>query len=202
MAIQTITYSNKTALNSNSGVADTNKVNAADMNEIKTVVNNNAGLLYPVGSLLCTTSSTNPGGTLGGTWTEVPCHELIDSGTITTSSGITLGQCEYRLYANGDLEVFGYSQPHTVTGRTSTVSTVTMPYTTLWGAINVNIAYGGADWATVGLYGYTNGNQLNFSEWQNVATDTANFQFAFRAICKIDLAANNVSTLHCYKRTA
>lgn len=37
----TITYSNKVAVNTNSGVADINKVNAADMNEIKTVVNNN-----------------------------------------------------------------------------------------------------------------------------------------------------------------
>ena len=42
MGIQTISYSDKTALNSNSGVADANKVNATDMNEIKSVVNNNA----------------------------------------------------------------------------------------------------------------------------------------------------------------
>lgn len=45
MAIQTITYSDKTALNSNSGVADANKVNATDMNEIKSVTNNNASEL-------------------------------------------------------------------------------------------------------------------------------------------------------------
>lgn len=36
-----ITYANKTALNENTGVADANKVNASDMNEIKTVVNAN-----------------------------------------------------------------------------------------------------------------------------------------------------------------
>lgn len=36
-----ITYANKTALNENTGVADANKVNANDMNEIKTVVNAN-----------------------------------------------------------------------------------------------------------------------------------------------------------------
>lgn len=42
MAISTITYSNKVALNENSSVADINKVKADDMNEIKTVVNNNA----------------------------------------------------------------------------------------------------------------------------------------------------------------
>ena len=39
MALNTITYSNKADINSNSSVADINKVKAADMNEIKTVVN-------------------------------------------------------------------------------------------------------------------------------------------------------------------
>lgn len=36
-----ITYTDKTALNINGDIADTNKVNASDMNEIKTVVNGN-----------------------------------------------------------------------------------------------------------------------------------------------------------------
>lgn len=36
-----ITYDDKVALNVNQSIADENKVNAADMNEIKTVVNNN-----------------------------------------------------------------------------------------------------------------------------------------------------------------
>lgn len=42
MAIQTITYDNKVALNTNPEIADINKVTDNDMNEIKTVVNNNA----------------------------------------------------------------------------------------------------------------------------------------------------------------
>lgn len=42
MAVSNITYLNKVALNENSSVADINKVKADDMNEIKTVVNNNA----------------------------------------------------------------------------------------------------------------------------------------------------------------
>lgn len=42
MAISTITYANKVALNENESVADINKVKADDMNEIKSVVNNNA----------------------------------------------------------------------------------------------------------------------------------------------------------------
>lgn len=40
--MQTINYTNKSALNQNAGIADINKCNAVDMNEIKTVVNANA----------------------------------------------------------------------------------------------------------------------------------------------------------------
>lgn len=42
MAVQTITYDDKQYLNQNSDIADINKVNDTDMNEIKSVVNNNA----------------------------------------------------------------------------------------------------------------------------------------------------------------
>lgn len=42
MAIQTITYTDKVALNENPSVAEINKVTDDNMNEIKSVVNNNA----------------------------------------------------------------------------------------------------------------------------------------------------------------
>lgn len=42
MTIQTIQYQNKVALNTNPEIADINKVTDNDMNEIKSVVNNNA----------------------------------------------------------------------------------------------------------------------------------------------------------------
>lgn len=42
MATQTIQYQNKVALNTNPDIADINKVTDNDMNEIKSVVNNNA----------------------------------------------------------------------------------------------------------------------------------------------------------------
>lgn len=45
MAVQTITYDDKSYLNQNSSIADVNKVNDTDMNMIKSVVNNNAGVL-------------------------------------------------------------------------------------------------------------------------------------------------------------
>ena len=40
--MQTISYTDKSALNENAGIADINKCNASDMNEIKSVVNSNA----------------------------------------------------------------------------------------------------------------------------------------------------------------
>lgn len=40
--MQAIGYTNKSALNENAGIADVNKCNAVDLNEIKTVVNGNA----------------------------------------------------------------------------------------------------------------------------------------------------------------
>ena len=42
MAIQTITYSDKSYINQNADIPDINKVKDTDMNEIKSVVNNNA----------------------------------------------------------------------------------------------------------------------------------------------------------------
>lgn len=40
--MQTISYTDKTALNTNASIADVNKCNASDMNSIKSVVNANA----------------------------------------------------------------------------------------------------------------------------------------------------------------
>lgn len=40
--MQTISYTNKTALNINSDISDVNKCNASDLNQIKSVVNANA----------------------------------------------------------------------------------------------------------------------------------------------------------------
>lgn len=45
MAVQTITYENKQYLNQNADIPATNKVQDTDMNEIKSVVNNNANIL-------------------------------------------------------------------------------------------------------------------------------------------------------------
>lgn len=57
MAVSTITYSNKTDLNT-TATADINKVKATDLNEVKTVVNNNATELSKLqGTILWTNPS-------------------------------------------------------------------------------------------------------------------------------------------------
>lgn len=54
----TITYGDKVAINENTSVADINKVNASDMNEIKTAVNgNDSNITGLQGTILWTNSS-------------------------------------------------------------------------------------------------------------------------------------------------
>ena len=56
--MQSISYTNKTALNVNSSISDVNKCNAGDLNQIKTVVNANATECGDASSLN-TTSKTS-----------------------------------------------------------------------------------------------------------------------------------------------
>lgn len=62
MAVQTITYDDKAYLNQNPSIANINKVTDNDMNEIKSVVNNNATELTNNGSYSTTEVNT------GMTW--------------------------------------------------------------------------------------------------------------------------------------
>lgn len=56
--MQAISYTNKSALNENAGIADINKCNATDLNEIKTVVNANASECGNASSLNTTDKSS------------------------------------------------------------------------------------------------------------------------------------------------
>lgn len=116
MAIQTITYSDKTALNSNSGVADANKVNATDMNEIKSVVNNNASETSTNTTKItnATTYSTNE--VAIGTWIDssIIYRKVISmtgTGTQTKAHGITNLKRVINIYGLQGNES-GYSYPN------------------------------------------------------------------------------------------
>lgn len=91
MAVQTITYDDKSFLNQNQNIADVNKCNDTDMNEIKTVVNNNATILQ--GATTYSTSETNT----GKIWIDgkpiyrkvINCGNLPNASSTTIAHGIT-----------------------------------------------------------------------------------------------------------------
>lgn len=66
--MQSITYTDKTALNQNADISDTNKVNASDMNEIKSVVNSNANEADSKFTNLCDYSTSEV--ETGQTWID------------------------------------------------------------------------------------------------------------------------------------
>ena len=82
MAVQTITYDDKQFLNQNSDIADVNKCNDTDMNEIKAVVNNNATILQGNTTYSLTETDT------GKTWINgKPIYrKVIDFGNLPNTS--------------------------------------------------------------------------------------------------------------------
>lgn len=95
-----ITYTNKAQLYANSSIADANKVKADDMNQIKSAVNTNlVELIYPVGAIFLSTSSTNPSTYLGGTWEQIKDVFLLGAGD-TYSASSTGGEATHTLTTN------------------------------------------------------------------------------------------------------
>lgn len=80
MAVQTITYGDKQYLNENANIPATNKIQDTDMNEIKSVVNNNASE-----TSTNTTNITNITGQI--LWTNSnPNNDISSATTITLSN--------------------------------------------------------------------------------------------------------------------
>lgn len=89
MAVQTITYEDKSYLNQNADIPATNKVQDTDMNEIKTVVNNNAAELQNVQTKNIITLASNGGGTISAT-NKIPLNTIIGQvGTKLTANTST-----------------------------------------------------------------------------------------------------------------
>ena len=91
MAVNTITYANKVNLNENSGIAEINKVTDANMNEIKSVVNNNATELSNLQPVLLWTNSSPTSSfaaqtiTLDTSMANFDCYEIICKNSVGTS---------------------------------------------------------------------------------------------------------------------
>lgn len=115
-----ITYTDKTALNINGDIADTNKVNASDMNEIKSVVNGNYNEVGDI-TTLTTTNKTSVVNAInenesdittlknGGNWEPVPSN---------------WGTLYYRYITDKVVHVIGDITPG------GTARTIQMPFTT------------------------------------------------------------------------
>ena len=96
MAVQTLTYDNKQFLNQNSDIADVNKVNDTDMNEIKSVVNNNALEVTNItGQILWTNPNPNSsfaGQTITLSSSDYDMYEVLFYGSQTGADTITSGR--------------------------------------------------------------------------------------------------------------
>ena len=100
MAIKTITYANKTALNTNADIPNINKVTDNDMNEIKEVVNNNATML---GNIVESGSNEN------GTYIKYDGGIMICFKTITIT-GVNINNSWGALYESGAIQLGDFAQ--------------------------------------------------------------------------------------------
>ena len=87
MAINTITYSDKSALNVNANIPDINKVKADDMNEIKQVVNDNATAMGDVSTLKTNTTTDIVAGV----------NSIMDGNVYSTAAEVKTNE----IYMNG-----------------------------------------------------------------------------------------------------
>lgn len=115
MAVETISYANKSYINQNPDVADTNKFRDIDANEIKSVVNNNAlELSTCVDGLIYSTTETDT----GKIWTdgkpiyrkvvsannkriaagETIAHNISNLGEVVSMSGVLFDGTNNRNY--------------------------------------------------------------------------------------------------------
>lgn len=96
MSINTITYSNKSDATT-TATPDINKIKAADMNEIKTVVNANANGVGDISTL--TTTATTVVGAINEINSGLASVELDTLGSTTSTDEKTLGS--YTIPSNG-----------------------------------------------------------------------------------------------------
>lgn len=93
-----ITYADKTALNVNSSIADINKVNASDMNEIKSVVNTNDSNIGDLSSLATDTKTS-----IVGAINEIKNAEAYSTSEVKTNNVWIDGKPIYRKTFTGTL---------------------------------------------------------------------------------------------------
>lgn len=117
MAIQQITYSDKVDLNTTS-VADINKVNASDLNTIKSVVNNNASF---IGKTLWEGSFSS--GTISVPNLNEYTMICVFAGGLLMVGNQSYGGMVFRTYRNVTTTSWGYRLTYNATNNTLTIDT-------------------------------------------------------------------------------
>ena len=120
--MQTITYSNKSTLYANGSIPDANKVNAADMNEIKSVVNSNANETENLfGGLFDYSTTEND---TGQTWiNNKPIYrKVVEFGNLPNNTSKTV--------AHGISNLETFVKCDFIATRSSDKDTLFIPYST------------------------------------------------------------------------
>ena len=81
-----LTYANKVAINENAEISDINKVTDNDMNEIKTVVNNNDDELITTNANITNITTYSTDEIVVGTWLGKPLYRKIINMTLPGSA--------------------------------------------------------------------------------------------------------------------
>lgn len=157
-------------------------------------------MAHPVGSVITIDSNTNPSSTLGGTWVQVPCHDLIEEGTF--SDGTTSATGRYRIYANGDFEIMAQCGYFNLNAQSSKTYTLTFPYTMTRCYCNISIMYGGGNFANCNSYCYANGTSIYTYTWNNGGATANDIALAIQGYGMLDLATNNIDTLYSFRRVS
>lgn len=120
MAIQTITYGDKTDLQT-TATADINKIQASDLNEIKSVVNNNATMLDKFGKELWTGSFSSGNITVTG----ISDYTLIGVyvGNVIMIGNQYYGGTPFRTYQSTSISTYAYRYTYDSTNEKLTIDT-------------------------------------------------------------------------------
>lgn len=141
----TISYQNKVAINTNSGVADINKVKAEDMNEIKSVVNGNYNEVGDITNLN-TTDKTSVVNAINENESEI---NTLKNGGEWTSVPSSWGTLYYRYITDKVVHIIGDITPG------GTARTITMPFSTT--TSNAWLLAGGGTYYTKAFMNNTSG---------------------------------------------
>lgn len=156
-------------------------------------------MAHPVGSVLTTRESTNPSSSLGGTWSQIECNAIVDSGNITDTN---INFCYYKIYANGTYEIYGITKSYNVNATSSHTITFSLPFTSVSMVCDVGISFGGTNYSYVQSYGYGTTTGINLYSFNNSGGQAQNVELAF--ICRgiISLTSNNITPMYSWERTA